>query len=109
HKSGRPGVIQGMRLFGAPSPSFGGRKKEKAYGQTPAPDPSPRPPNYCHVLSAVVPAERLKRVYARLRRAMAREPGPSKHSHGSSCTAVPHHIVQRLLSPRFRGDDNREV
>src|SRR5262245_39031847 len=28
HKSGRPGVIQGMRLFGAPSPSSGGRREK---------------------------------------------------------------------------------
>src|SRR6516225_2491049 len=46
---------------------------------------TPRPPRRCHELratpSAVVPAERLKRVYARLRCALAREPGRMTTGH----------------------------
>src|SRR5262245_35221940 len=97
---GPPWRNPGHAPFGAPSPSFGGRKERAEYGQTPAPDPRPGQHSVGYVvsmtLSAVIPAER------------SESRDPVNPAAKVSCTAAPHRIVQRLLGPRFPGDDSGE-
>src|SRR5262245_31605116 len=95
-----------MRLFGAPSPSSGGSKEKAPTGEPPRP-PKKQGPAQRWLFTSDYQESRLGAIASppsfRPSERSEREPGPSKHRHGSSCAAVPLTSSSDYWVPAFAG------